>query len=62
MYVCMYRTQACAVELVGVVEALSVEDVYALYPSDERPHIRAAMAKYSGQTKEAAPVAAPHRP
>ena len=32
---------SCAVELIGVVEALTVEEVYALYPCAERPEYRA---------------------
>jgi len=33
---------SCAVELAGVLEALSIEDVYALYPSLERPQYQSS--------------------
>jgi len=33
----MAAKKACAVELVGVLDELSLSDIYALYPSSERP-------------------------
>uniref|UniRef100_A0A7S0Q4M2 Uncharacterized protein n=1 Tax=Coccolithus braarudii TaxID=221442 RepID=A0A7S0Q4M2_9EUKA len=33
---------SCAVELAGVLEALTIEDAYALYPSSERPQYRSS--------------------
>ena len=39
---------SCAVELVGLVEALTVEEVYALYPCNERPEYHARSVSMVG--------------